>query len=100
MKKQFLGNVIGVEVVEENDSTLFQLMVEDDGQWMPYTDKIHLTHLNDLLRQLFEVKQAYKDSPTFQECAGEVEKEWQMSGLSEGMYFEYAEEVMKKYLAG
>ena len=39
------------------------------------------------------------NEPLFKKIAEEVEKEWQMGGLSTGLYYDFAKEVAEKYIA-
>ena len=39
------------------------------------------------------------DETLFKKIAEAVEKEWQMGGLSDGMYYEYALEIAKRYFS-
>lgn len=38
------------------------------------------------------------DETLFKKIAEEVEKEWQESGLSEGLYYDFAKEVTERYI--
>ena len=39
------------------------------------------------------------DERLFKKIAEEIEKEWQMGGLSDGIYYDYALEIARRYFS-
>ena len=39
-----------------------------------------------------------KDELLFKKIAQEVEQDWQMGGLSDGLYYDFAKEVANRYI--
>jgi len=44
-------------------------------------------------------KEYIMDERLFKKIAEEIEKEWQMGGLSDGIYYDYALEIARRYFS-